>query len=202
MRVNNELFYDNSVISAGEDSVVMALEHECVADVTASITASNPANKTFAAAAVNVTNNTATITAHGYLTGLKVQVSNPGTLPTGISAATDYYVIKVDADTIKFATSQANALAGTAVDITAAGAGTNTVEVVTTIAGSVKLQKNNFPNHETAVWFDITSSSQNFTGTTTLNWSLADIGYRQLRAVVTVTSGTVTVRMRGNAKGV
>ena len=42
--------------------------------------------------------------------------------------ATDYYITKTDNDTIKFALSLALALAGTAVDITAAaGGGTHTV---------------------------------------------------------------------------
>lgn len=62
-----------------------------------------------------------------WLTGMKVQVSSTGTLPTGLVAATDYWVIRDTATTIKFATTLANALAGTAIDITAAGSGTHTV---------------------------------------------------------------------------
>jgi hypothetical protein len=115
-------------------------------------------------------------------------------------------LIVVDANTIKFATSQANALAGTAIDLTGAGSGTSTVVVTTTIAGSVKLQKtddlvNVAGDGSSPTWFDVTSSSQNFTGTTTLNWALTDIGYPYLRTVVTVTSGTVTAAVRINAKG-
>lgn len=41
-----------------------------------------------------------------------------GTLPTGLSAATTYYAIVVDANTFKLATTQPNALAGTQIDIT------------------------------------------------------------------------------------
>lgn len=62
-----------------------------------------------------------------WLTGMKVRVSSSGTLPTGLVAATDYYVIRFTATSIKLATSLANALAGTAIDITAAGSGTHTV---------------------------------------------------------------------------
>lgn len=159
---------------------------------------------------VNITTNAVTIPAHGYLTGTKLQLTSTGTLPAGLATATDYYVILVDVDTIKFATSQANALAGTAVDITGYGSSgaVNTVTVTATLAGSIKLQKNNEPeplNPDyagfTPVWFDITSGSQPFSGATTLNWTAVDVGYRSLRAVVTTTSGTVNVRMRINSKG-
>lgn len=78
---------------------------------------------------VDTTGETLTLTAHGLLTGDgPIQFSNSGgSLPGGISAATDYYVIKVDADKISIATSLANALAGTAVNLTSAGSGTNTL---------------------------------------------------------------------------
>lgn len=67
-----------------------------------------------------------TISSHGYFTGLKLQVSTTTTLPGGLSASTDYYVIYVSANTFKLATSLANALAGTYIDITSAGTGTHT----------------------------------------------------------------------------
>lgn len=57
-----------------------------------------------------------------------VQVSSDGTLPTGLSANTDYYIYQVTATTYRFATSLANALAGTPIDITATGSGTMSVQ--------------------------------------------------------------------------
>ncbi len=58
----------------------------------------------------------------------KVQVSNSGgALPTGLSAATDYFTIRLSDTTCKLATSYANAVAGTAIDITANGSGTQTM---------------------------------------------------------------------------
>lgn len=73
------------------------------------------------ASAVGVTPNTVTFTAHGWNTGRAVALTiGGGTLPGGLSATT-YYVIVVDANTVKFATSLANAEAGTAVDITDQG---------------------------------------------------------------------------------
>jgi hypothetical protein len=58
----------------------------------------------------------------------RVQFTTSGVLPTGLSAATDYYVIKLTDTTISVATSYANAVAGTAVSITSGtGSGTNTL---------------------------------------------------------------------------
>lgn len=67
-------------------------------------------------------------TAHGWLTGDgPIQFTNSGgAVPGGISLLTDYYVVKVDADNFKIATSLANALAGTIVDLTTNGTGTTT----------------------------------------------------------------------------
>lgn len=69
-----------------------------------------------------------TWTSHGLTTGDVIQftTSSGGSLPGGLSASTNYYVILVDASTIKVATSVANALAGTAVDITSTGTGDHT----------------------------------------------------------------------------
>lgn len=60
----------------------------------------------------------------------RVQLTTTTTLPAGLSLATDYYVIKVTDTTIKFATSYANAVAGTPIDITDAGTGTHTINTL------------------------------------------------------------------------
>jgi plastocyanin len=85
---------------------------------------------TKAISAPNTTTDAMTATAHGKQTGFgPVRLANSGgALPTGLSGSTDYWLIVVDANTIKFATSAANALAGTAVDITGAGSGTHTMQ--------------------------------------------------------------------------
>lgn len=61
------------------------------------------------------------------LTGTKVRLTTTTTLPAGLALATDYYVIKLDDDTFSLATTYANAVAGTEIDITSAGTGTHTV---------------------------------------------------------------------------
>lgn len=81
---------------------------------------------TFTASSVN---DELTINAHGLNTGDgPLQVSNSGgALPTGLAAVTNYFVVKVDANNIQLATSLANALAGTFIDLTSNGSGTNTL---------------------------------------------------------------------------
>lgn len=178
------------------------------------VTAATPKNQTGASAGsitvanttpgvasdVNVTANSISEVAHTFITGMKGALTTAGVLPAGLSA-TDYYAIRVDDDNYKFATSQANALLGTAVDITGYGTGTHTFTPATALAGSIKLQSNSEPNTLAANWTDIANSSTNFSAAGNLSWHLADIGYCDVRAVVTVTSGTVTVSIRINAKG-
>lgn len=67
--------------------------------------------------------------AHGLKTGDgPIQVSNSGgALPAGLAAVTDYYVIRIDANTFYLATSLALALAGTHLLISTDGTGTQTL---------------------------------------------------------------------------
>lgn len=60
----------------------------------------------------------------------RCQLTTTTTLPAGLSLATNYYIIKVTDLTIKFASSYANAVAGTAIDITSAGTGTHTINTL------------------------------------------------------------------------
>lgn len=61
------------------------------------------------------------------LTGTRVRLTTTVTLPAGLALATDYYVIKLSDTTFSLATSYANAVLGTAINITDAGTGTHTV---------------------------------------------------------------------------
>ncbi|HET7505098.1 MAG TPA: hypothetical protein VFK02_28965 [Kofleriaceae bacterium] len=68
-----------------------------------------------------------TSVAHGLKTGdgPASPVNFSGALPGGLTTGADYFVIKVDADHFKLATSRANAADGIAVDLTSAGDGNN-----------------------------------------------------------------------------
>jgi len=61
----------------------------------------------------------------------RVRLTNSGgALPTGFSAGTDYYVIKLSDTTIKLASSYANAVAGTNLTISDDGTGTHTLNTI------------------------------------------------------------------------
>lgn len=79
--------------------------------------------------AVNTGTSSVTMTAHGMVTGAgPFRVGNSGgALPTGLAVDTDYWIIVVDANTIKFASSKANAIALTSISLTTTGTGTNTL---------------------------------------------------------------------------
>lgn len=61
------------------------------------------------------------------LTGTRVRLTTSGTLPAPLAAATDYYLIRMSDGTFELATTYANAIAGTQIDITTAGTGTHTL---------------------------------------------------------------------------
>lgn len=84
----------------------------------------------FAAADVNTTTDVIAEVGHGMVTGAgPFRLSTTSALPTGtgIAVDTNVFIIAPTADTYKLATSKANALAGTAIDITNAGTGTHTL---------------------------------------------------------------------------
>jgi hypothetical protein len=112
---------------------------QCVIDVN------TPAAKTFTNTDVNITDDKITITNHGFVTGLVGQLSTTGSLPAPLVVLTDYYIIKVDANTIKLASSYNNAIAGTAINLTnTGGVGDTQTFTPTALAGaSVVLQKSN-----------------------------------------------------------
>lgn len=67
-----------------------------------------------------------TITAHGLNTGDPLYLTTTGTLPTGLTANTQYFSIYVDANTIRLATTYANAVAGTAIATSGTQSGVHT----------------------------------------------------------------------------
>lgn len=85
------------------------------------------ADLTFGTVTVNPTN-TVGITAHGLQTGDGGErLTTTGALPAGLTIGTDFWIIVVDQNTVAFATSLANAYAGTKVLLTSTGSGTNKI---------------------------------------------------------------------------
>jgi hypothetical protein len=148
---------------------------------------------------INITTNAITIPLHGIEPGLKGQLTSTGTLPAGLAAVTDYFVIVVDANTIKLASSLVNATAGTAVDITDYGtAGATHTFTATAIAGSsIKLQE---VNDLDDTWQDVASTSTNITATDKTLKTLTNFESRYLRAVFAITAGQVALNVRACVK--
>ena len=86
-----------------------------------SVTIAAPAEDTFnAQSAVSTANDTITLSSHAFNTGDAVTYSDKGgTVIAGLTDAGTFFIIKVDANTVKLATTASNAVAGTAIDITA-----------------------------------------------------------------------------------
>jgi hypothetical protein len=81
---------------------------------------------TLTVTALNLSTDTITIPGHGFLQGELIQYDSQGqTAITGLTTATPYYIIFVNGDNIKLATTPENAIAGTAINLTAAGVGTH-----------------------------------------------------------------------------
>ena len=83
---------------------------------------------------INYTTNTLTIPSHGFSPGELVLYNSAGqTVINGLSSGTPYYVIFVDGDNLKLATTPENATAGTAVDLTNSplGVGRHTLQSLT-----------------------------------------------------------------------
>ncbi len=149
-------------------------------------------------AAVSTANDTITVTAHGMVTGAKIALTSAGTLPTGVTATT-YYMIKVDADTLKFASSLANAAAGTAVDLTTPGFGTHTLTpaLLATTGAVAKMQISN----DGVTFADVTTNTVTITAAGNCFWDMCVVatGIRLRAAVIrilfTPTTGTVVLNV-------
>lgn len=147
-------------------------------------TVTTPAPKTFTAATTDI----CTAAAHGYLTGLVLRGTTTTTLPAGLSLATDYYVIKIDANTFKLATSLVNANAGIAVDITSTGTGVHTLTATALAGGSYKTQG----SVDGTNWNDL-MTAVNITGATNILIQEVDPMYKYVRVVYVLTTGQLSI---------
>lgn len=103
----------------------------------------NPTVGNFADTDVNPVLDRITISSHGYKTGLKGQFTTTGSLPGGINPGTDYFIIRVDDNTIEVADSLAHAESGTYVLINSTGSGTHTFTPTAYAAGTIGLLTSN-----------------------------------------------------------
>lgn len=122
--------------------------------------------------------------------GLVVQFTTSTTLPTGISAATDYYVVPVSSSTYKVATSLANAIAGTYVAYTNTGTGNQTATPVALAGASIILQGS---NDNGTTWSTVPNSSQTISADGDWVFELDYIRYAAFRTYVTMTAGQLQI---------
>jgi hypothetical protein len=104
----------------------------------------NPAGAlpiTFPFTADPVTNLLTMASTSGYPTNTPVTLSSNGSLPGPFISSTTYWVINVSPTTVYLASSSANAMLGTFIDVTSAGSGTNvmtaTVFPISPVAGAL-----------------------------------------------------------------
>ena len=107
--------YIGNPITSGENNSFKVLD-----DITSYTLTFNGSS----ASIVSVANNTITYNSHRFITGQRVTYNTTGTAITGLTAATVYFIIKEDQNTIKLATTYANAINNTAIDLTGLGTGT------------------------------------------------------------------------------
>lgn len=133
------------------------------------------------------TNDQIIIASHGFYTGLKAALTtSDADAPAGTSA-TDYWIRRIDANTISLHTSAAHALAGTGrVDITDAGSGTHTLTPAALTGGNIKLQE----SIDGTNWSDISGATANITATGT-GLIQGTSKCSMLRPYLTVTTGQI-----------
>ena len=164
----------------------------------AQVTASVAPLATGAASEVDVILNTVTIPSHGLTVGLKGQLTTTGTLPAGLSLATDYFIIVVDANTVKFASTLVNAQAGTAIDITNQGASgsVNTFTATSIAGGTIKLQQSN----DNVNWIDL-GSATNITVDANILLEKDRPTSRYISVYTTLTAGHISASLEHLVKG-
>ena len=174
--------------STGAQSAVLNISQADTIAYQLNYTDVTPTVQSFVAADVTVNPaNTITITDHGFFTGLKVALAGTN-LPTGLSA-TNYWVIRVDADTISLASSLLNAQAGTAVHITGAGTTSDATLTPATLSQVAKLQQSN----DGVTYFDVSGLTVTITGSGNTLWLVTSPPTFWHKVVVTPTAGAVTL---------
>jgi hypothetical protein len=186
MKYEEITLFSGSAKVAGETTDKIDLTHYLGYSMQIAADDTTPAAGTFTA---NVTD-ICTKNSHGFTTGLLVRVSSTVTLPAGLSAGTDYYVIVGGVNTFSLSDSYAHAIAGTdIINIGDAGTGVHTI-TPTPIAGcSVKLECSN----NGTKWDDVASGSVSITADVIKTLNFSGIYYKYVRAVFAITAGQVVL---------
>lgn len=201
MKAGNERIFAGVQLAADRFSAAFNLRYMDVWALIASWTDTTPGSGTTFTAASPADDLTST--AHGLVQEQIVRVSTTTTLPSPLAVATDYFVIFIDANTFRLATTRANAIAGTQIDITDDGTGTHTV-TAQAISVTMTVQYANTEKPVAADWVDdtlnIVMTDTPLVGTL----EDVDVGYRFLRLKTVVGTGgsgllTVDITAKGGS---
>lgn len=172
--------------------------------VQAVIDVNTPAAVIVPSSAITFADDTFHSVAHGFTTGLKVRIATDDTLPTPLAGGTDYYVIVVDADNFKLASSLANALAGTPINLSDDGTGNQTVTPSSIAGGTIKLQQSDVAvpgsSPTSTDWADI-GSATNITVDATVYLEKDRPTSYWIRVVVSLTAGRLSSTFYQLVKG-
>lgn len=143
----------------------------------------------------SISGNVFTKTAHGLVTGVVGQMTTSSALPTPLVVSTNYYVIRLTANTFSLASSLANALAGTAITLSDAGTGNQTF-TPTTASGTLALYESVDGTNFVAVSGDTVT----ITGSSTTIWHVSPVFSRYMKVLFTPTSGAINFTVTMNAR--
>lgn len=137
-------------------------------------------------------------TSHGLVTGQKVVYANGGgTSITGLTTGYTYWVIRVSANYIRLASSQSNAIAGTAIAISAGSGASHTLTQVGTFAADQTITGAGIPF---GTYITTLGSGTGGAGTYTLNQDCGTISSQTIYAGVDTTNLSLTFTQNETAK--
>jgi hypothetical protein len=131
----NHVFYANCQQPYNLPISLLASTSTTMPDNAQFTIAQSSSEKTFAPANVNTGTEEITVASHGLTTGDTIRFVTTGTLPAGLTETGIFYAISVSSGVFKVASSYANAIALTAINLTTTGTGSFTVTKVRAFIG-------------------------------------------------------------------
>jgi hypothetical protein len=115
---------DNTYYIIKVDNSIVRLSSSPTLSPIINLTSVGTGTQSLVITSLDFTDNSITLPGHGFLQGELVQYDSRGqTVVNGLTTATPYYVIFINGDKIKLATTPENAIAGTAVDLISSPSG-------------------------------------------------------------------------------
>jgi hypothetical protein len=182
-------------IIINENNLASVITHDLILDgyprlaIQSKFDDVTPSGKSFADTDVDIVNDKILVTNHGLSTGTKGRFTTTGTLPSGLSLATDYWIIYFNVNNFKVANSYANAIAGIPVDLNSIGSGTHTFTASALNGGTLKGQASN----DGISFVDLPSLYARVDGSGTAIFNVVEPAYRHLRIIYTPSSGVINL---------